>query len=257
MNLELDDRVIFVTGASQGIGLGIVEACLAEGAKVAFTARRPEPLKEAADALIERYGADRIWTMAGDMRDSETVETAVTRVEEEFGPIWGAVANVGGYRTKPGVDIPDEMWEGSIMQNLHSSQRLSRSVLGRMMERGEGSFLIISSIAGIKVFGTPVAYGTPKAALIHMAKELAKIVGPKGVRVNSLSPGNITFPKGYWEQAMDGPMREQTETMLKNDVALQRFGTAEEIGRLATFLLSPVSGFTTGANFVADGGQAI
>lgn len=257
MDLRLNDRVIFVTGASQGIGLGIVETCLREGARVAFTARGAEKLEMARDRLREQYGHDRVWAEVGDMRDSAVVESSVARVEAELGPIWGAVANVGGYRTKPGFDIPDEMWEASVAQNLSSAQRLARSVLGKMTARKEGVLLLMASIAGLKVFGTPIAYGTPKAAVIQLGKELARLVGKDGIRVNTIAPGNIIFPGGYWENIMNSPDAPKFQQMLDDQVALARFGTAAEIGSLAAYLLSPLAGFVTGATFVADGGQIL
>ncbi len=111
MDLQLKDRVVFIAGASRGIGLGIVEALLDEGAKVAMTARGAEALAAEHKRLAAQYGADKLWSMAGDMRDAATIETAIERVEAEFGPIWGAVANVGLYPSPPGFEIDDDNWD--------------------------------------------------------------------------------------------------------------------------------------------------
>jgi 3-oxoacyl-[acyl-carrier protein] reductase len=257
LDLQLKDRVIFIAGASRGIGLAIAEACLAEGAKLALTARGPAALDEARDRLAAVHGADRLWSMAGDMRDPAVIETALTRAEDEFGPIWGAVANVGLHPCPPGFEIDDATWDAAFSQNLDSAFRLARSALRRMTARGEGSLLFISSIAGLGALGSPLGYGTAKAAMNHMSKELARIAGADGVRVNTIAPGNILFPGGDWEaRTRDGaPEAETWKRWIHREVPLKRFGTPDEIGRPAAFVLSPTATFLTGAVIPVDGGQ--
>lgn len=255
MDLQLKDKTVFVAGGSRGIGLGIVEALLAEGAKVAFTARGADALEATRARLAAIHGADRLWTMAGDMRDAATIDSAVERVESEFGPIWGAVANVGLDKTPPGFDVDDETWTAGFTQNLDSAYRLARPVLRRMMARGEGSLLFISSIAGMEALGTPLTYGTAKAAMNHLSKELSRLAGPKGVRVNTICPGNIIFPSGEWEARINGDHGEAVQRWIKREVPQRRFGKPEEIGSVAAFALSPLASFMTGAVIPVDGGQ--
>lgn len=255
MDLGLKGRTIFVAGASRGIGLGIVEACLAEGAKVAITARGAEALEETRKDLAARYGAENLWAMAGDLRETAVIEKGLAGAEEALGPIYGAVANVGLHPCPPGAEVDDETWDAGFTQNLTSAWRLARGAYRLMKPRGEGSILFISSIAGLGALGTPMTYGTAKAAVNHLTKELAHVTGVDNVRVNAIAPGNIIFPGGSWQERMDGPRAQNWQRWIDREVPLKRYGTPEEIGNVAAFLMSPRASFTHGAVVPVDGGQ--
>jgi 3-oxoacyl-[acyl-carrier protein] reductase len=128
-------------------------------------------------------------------------------------------------------------------------------VLPHLLASGRGgSILYIASIVALEATAAPLPYSAAKAALVNYAKNLARQLGPKQVRVNTIAPGNIYFPGGSWERRLN-ERRKAVEAMLQNEVPLQRFGTPEEIASLAAYLCSPLAAFATGACFVVDGGQ--
>jgi 3-oxoacyl-[acyl-carrier protein] reductase len=255
MDLQLQGKTIFVAGASRGIGLGIASACLREGARVALVARGEEALQKATAPLREQYGAGNVWTQAADMRDGNAVARVIADCESSFGNIWGAVCNVGIHPCPPGFDIADETWNAGMDQNLGSAFKVSRTALRSMTARKEGAILLISSIAGMRAMGSSLTYGTAKAAMNHLGAELSKIAGRSGVRVNTLAPGNILFPGSDWHERINGPKGAGWTRWIEREVPLRRFGTPDEIGNVATFLLSPRASFLTGALIPVDGGQ--
>jgi 3-oxoacyl-[acyl-carrier protein] reductase len=253
MDLALNDKVVFVAGASRGIGKGIAGVFLDEGARVIITGRDPQVLSAAA-AELGRGRADRLMTFAGDLTQSPIGAEAHRQASHRWGPVDVLVCNLGSGTAKSGWEISAADWEPVFQINLWATVRLVEVFLPAMMEAKRGSLTLISSIAGLESLGAPIPYGVAKAALEHYRKDLARRVGGYGVRVNTVALGNILFPGGSWQRKLDANPAGISE-MICSEVPLGRFGTPEEIGAAVAFLASDRASFITGACVVVDGGQ--
>ncbi len=255
MDLDLDNQVVFVAGSSRGVGKAIAAALLGEGARVVLTGRDEASLRAAENELTTIANQDRILAIPGDFSDAATIATAYEATSQKFGRIDHLVANLGTGSGKPGWDQSEEEWRRLFEVNFFASARLTQGVLPYLLANPNGgSILYISSIVAIEATPAPLPYSAAKAALVNYSKNLARQLGPKKVRVNTIAPGNIFFPGGSWERHLSN-RREAVEAMLQAEVPQQRFGTPEEIASLAAYLCSPRAAFATGGCYVVDGGQ--
>ncbi len=253
MDLRLRGKVVLVTGSSRGIGLAIAGAFLREGAKVAITGRDGAALKTAAAALAKQHGRSRLLAMQGDLSHPDGIRAALRQTVQRFGGLDAVVANIGSGTGRTGWRWSVEEWESSLNTNLVGSMAVASAALPHLLKRN-GSLTFISSIAGREALRAPISYGASKAALQHAAKQLSQAVGPGGVRVNVVAPGNIYFPGGAWDRKMtEEPKRWQS--YLNTEVPLRRFGKADEVADAVVFLASARAAFITGACLVVDGGQ--
>ncbi|MFN2443948.1 MAG: SDR family NAD(P)-dependent oxidoreductase [Thermoanaerobaculia bacterium] len=187
---EFEGKTVLIVGASSGIGHRAAERFLAAGANVGVMARRETLLRE----LAVRSDRDRTLVLAGDASKSEDVERCVAALEERFGPVAILLTCPGLVDPRPIAETTDQQWEESIAANLHAVFRPVRRVLPPMLERGSGAIVLVASISGVSgssKFPGLVPYAASKAAVIGFAEALAAEVGPRGVRVNALSPGSV------------------------------------------------------------------
>jgi len=250
MRLDLDGSRVLVTGASRGIGLAIAEAFVAEGAAVAIVARGKPDLAAAQG----RMGVGKTVAIAADMIRHDEVVRAVAEAETALGPLDVVVANLGGGASVSGTAIPRAEWERVMALNFFGAASLASVAADRLAERGRGALVFVSSIAGLEALGAPAPYAAAKAALQALIKSYARLLGGKGVRVNSVAPGNILFPGGTWDRKVQQDAAG-IDAMLRREVPLGRLGTPQEVAAAVAFLASRRASFITGATLVVDGGQ--
>jgi 3-oxoacyl-[acyl-carrier protein] reductase len=254
MDLELKGKTALVTGASRGIGLAIAKSLAREGCNLVICARGEDDLSDAAETL-RQHGA-QVVAVAGDVTDPGLGERLVSTAERELGGLDILVGNAGGNRRKPFEETSDEDWSSVTELNLMGHLRTARAAIPAMRKRGGGAMVFIASIFGREAGGAGLSiYNTTKSALISSCKIMAVELGKDGIRVNTVAPGSIRFPGGSWDKRVksdpDGMAR-----FVADNIPMGRFGTAEEVADVVTFLSSARAGWVSGACITVDGVQS-
>ena len=245
MDLGLQGQRALVTGGTRGIGRAIVEALAAEGAAVGFCARTEGDVADMVDALTKR-GATVVGGVL-DVADEQGLQDWVTSSAAELDGIDIVVANVSA------LAIPDEpaSWRAGFEVDMMGTVRLVRAAMPYLERSQAASIVTISSVSGREIDFAAGPYGVFKAAIVHYTQGLAYQLAPKGIRANSLSPGNTYFAGGVWENIEQDNPGLFAEAMALNPTG--RMAKPEEIARGVVFLASPAASFITGANLLADG----
>jgi 3-oxoacyl-[acyl-carrier protein] reductase len=250
MDLGLRDRVVLVTGASRGIGLGIAHTLAAEGCWIALNARNTEGLTAAQNGIAAEASLH-----AADVRSEAGAGALVADVVRRWGRLDAVVCNVGSGASVPPGQESEAEWRRVLDLNLLATTSTIAAARPELAKgHGDRAIVCISSICGLAALGAPVTYSAAKAALNATVRGLARPLALEGIRINAVAPGNILFEGGTWAHKLH-QSPETVADMLARDVALRRFGTIEEIANIAAFLVSPRASFVTGTVVVADGGQ--
>lgn len=257
MDLQLRGRTAFISGSTQGLGYAIASALAAEGMRVIVNGREEARVEAAVDRLRRDHPGATVSGIAADFGDPG----AVTRLLGSLDAVDVLVNNVGLFGLAAFESIADEDWSRYFEVNVMSGVRLSRHLLGGMLERGWGRIVFIGSESGVNVPADMVHYGVTKAAVIALANGLAKQTRGTSVTINTVlggptySDGVATTVEAIAEaqalpvEAMQAAIIAQNRTSL-----LERFIDPAEIAALVTFLASPLSSATNGAAIRADGG---
>jgi dehydrogenase/reductase SDR family protein 4 len=252
---RLQNKVAIVTGASRGIGLSIAELFAREGAGVVICGRKQETLDRAAQQLADALQglSGRVVPVACHVGRAEDLERLVDSATREFGRIDILVNNAGtNIAQGRAIEMTDVQFDKMVEINLKSTFRLTRLVAPGMCERGSGSIINITSIAGLRPQFHSLLYSMTKAALNMMTQSYALELGPRGVRVNAIAPGLVetTLSEYYWkDQTRFQPLMEWQP--------IKHLGQPREIAEVALLLASEESSFLTGQTVVVDGGRLL
>jgi 7-alpha-hydroxysteroid dehydrogenase len=242
---RLDGKVAVVTGAGRGIGEGSALALAEMGADVVCAARTPEQIEETAEQ-VRGFGG-RALAVPCDVSDTAQIENVVEKALKEFGRIDIVVNNAGGTPPRPALDTSEEMFDAALHFNVTTAFLLSRLAIPHMLDGDGGSIVNISSAAGRMPQANFVAYGTAKAALTFMTRQLAAEFAPR-VRVNAIAVGAVKT------SALMPFLSEELEAKMAALTPMARLGEVADIALMALYLASPASSWVTGKVMEVDGG---
>jgi 3-oxoacyl-[acyl-carrier protein] reductase len=245
MDLGLKGAKVLVTGSTKGIGRAIAETFAAEGANVGICARNQTDVDSTVAALktkgVSAFGG------SVDVSDGAALKAWVGDMASKLGGVDAVVANVSALA----VGQDEESWQKEFSTDMMGTVRLVDAAMPYLEKSGAGAIVTISSVSGREVDFASGPYGTFKAAIIHYTQGLAYQLASKGIRANSVSPGNTYFEGGVWNT-----IKDNNPELYKTALALNptgRMGTPQEMANGVVFLASRAASFITGTNLVVDG----
>lgn len=247
MDLQLTGRKAIVTGASRGIGRSIAETLADEGCDLALCARGVESLEAFADELRAR--GRTVETAAVDVADEASVTEFVQTAADGLGGLDIVVSNVSA----GGLKGPDQ-WLASFQADLLAFVRLAEAAVPHLENSDAAAIVAVGTTSAFDTLPPTSAnsYAALKAAVLQHASGLGHSLAPKGIRVNTVSPGPIDFPDGAWDNLHRN--RPEFYETIQSRIPIGRLGRPEEVARAVAFLASPAASYCTAVNLVVDGG---
>ncbi len=227
-------RTVLITGGNRGIGFAIAEEFLAQGHRVAVTAR-------------SGAGPEGAMTVTADVTDAASLDAAYREVEEAYGPIEVVVANAGITRDTLMLRMSDDDFQQVVDTNLTGAFRTVKRAAKGMLKARFGRIVLISSVVGLYGSAGQVNYSASKAALVGMARSLTRELGSRGITANVVAPGFI-------ETDMTAALPEEQQRAYRDAIPAGRFASAQEVARVVTWISSDDAGYISGAVIPVDGG---
>ncbi|MEO0549268.1 MAG: SDR family oxidoreductase [Pseudomonadota bacterium] len=236
-----------MAGASRGIGLATAKTFAAEGANVAICARGQEGV-DAAVSQIDAAGSGKTIGTAVDLTNADAISAWIENAANTFGgcDIMIPMASAGG-----GAHASEESWQKNFEVDLLSTFRCIEAAMPHLEQSDSASIIVLGTTAALEEFAGPQSMNSMKAALINYASNLSRSVAPKGIRVNTISPGPIQIPGGAWDYIQAN--LPDFYNAIHASIPTGRLGNAEEVANLIVFAASSAAPFLTGANIVIDG----
>ena len=254
MDLELSDRVVMVTGGSDGLGRALCRRLVAEGTGVALCGRDPDKLAATEAELEDRGG--KVLAVQCDVTDPEQLERFLAVTIERFGRLDGLVNNAGRAAAMTVAETSDDDWDADLSLKLYAAIRLTRLALPHLAASDQASIVNVLAIAGKAPGARSSPTSVARAAGLALTKSLSKELGPEQIRVNAVLIGLIE--SGQWIRmatASGAEVGDLYEQLARgSDIPLGRVGRAEEFGDLVAYLLSARSSYVTGTAINLDGG---
>jgi 3-oxoacyl-[acyl-carrier protein] reductase len=228
------DRVVLVTGGNRGIGRAIAERFVAEGYRVAVTARSGE-------------GPEGTLTVRADVTDAAAVDAAFTEVENALGPVEIVVANAGITKDTLLLRMTEDDFDSVVATNLGGAFRVVKRASKGMLRARWGRVVLISSVVGLYGSAGQINYAASKSALVGFARSLTRELGGRGITANVVAPGFI-------ETDMTAELSDETQAEYKKNIPAGRFASAEEVAGVVTWMASDDAAYISGAVIPVDGG---
>lgn len=243
----LDKKIALITGASRGIGKGIAEKFIEQGATVIFTYASSDEKARALEAeLASRGGVAKGYK--SDASDYTAAHTLIDEVIKEFGTIDILVNNAGITRDNLLMRMSEEQWDEIMQVNLKSVFNLTKAVIKPMLKARSGSIINMSSVVGVKGNAGQANYAASKAGILGFTKSVAAELGSRNIRCNAIAPGFI-------ETEMTGALNEEVVKQWREAIPLKRGGTTEDVANATLFLASDMSAYITGQTLNVCGGM--